>query len=408
MTGAAGRTKGSDIYDVVVVGGGVVGLAAALALQRIGYSVAVVERQPPAPRRGALGFDLRTLALSPASLKLLGDVGSLDDVPLNPIERMCVWEHDGTAALRFSASGPLAWVVENSALATRLWQHAAGRVDFIAPAEVTALDEARQAMVLRHNAKNESAAARLVVAADGANSRIRALTATPLRRELPSGGGNQMAIATTVRLRQRHANTAWQRFNASGPVALLPLPEERAAAVIWSAAEGCGKRLAALPDDAFAEALEHAVEGVGGGIEAVDERLAFPLRQAMAADLNPLPRVVLVGDAARVLHPLAGQGVNVGLEDVRAIVQVARARLEDLGAPGIWRDYAKRRRLRSKWMLALMRGLLSAYCGERAAKPWLRLARNSAIRCIDAAPGAKAQLVREAMGIGPLAGLALS
>ena len=186
------------------------------------------------------------------------------------------------------------------------------------------------------------------------------------------------------------------------------MAEERTAAVIWSAAQQEGERLAALDDNAFREALEDASEGVGGGVEAVDERLAFPVRQAMAADLNPIPRVVLLGDAARTLHPLAGQGVNVGLEDVRAVVQVARARPPDLGAPGTWQEYARRRRLRSKWMLALMRGLLLAYCGERAAKPWLRLARNSAIRCIDASPAAKAQLIREAMGAGPLAGIALS
>lgn len=397
-----------NIYDVVVVGGGVVGLAVALGLRRVGCSVAIVERQAPVARRGALGFDPRTLALSPGSLQLLRGVGSLDDVPLNPIERMQVWEHDGAATLGFDAPGPLAWVLENSVLAARLWQHAAGRVDLVAPAEVTGLDEAQQAMVLHHDGENESIAARLVVAADGANSRIRALTATLLRRELPSGVGGQLAIATTARLRRGHANTAWQRFNASGPLALLPLAEERTAAVIWSAAQQEGERLAALDDNAFREALEDASEGVGGGIEAVDERLAFPVCQAMAADLNPMPRVVLLGDAARTLHPLAGQGVNVGLEDVRAVVQVARSRPPDLGAPGTWQEYARRRRLRSKWMLALMRGLLLAYCGERAAKPWLRLARNSAVRCIDASPAAKAQLIREAMGAGPLAGIALS
>lgn len=405
MAGATGEVQG-DIYDVVVVGGGVVGLAVALALQSLGYSVAVVERQPPAPRRGALGFDARTLALSPVSLRLLREVGDLDDVPLNPIERMHVWEHDGAAALRFSGASPLAWVLENSVLAARLWRHAAGRVDVVAPAEVAALDETEQAVVL-HDAEREPIAARLVVAADGANSRIRALTATPLRHERPSSSGGQVAIATTARLRRGHANTAWQRFNASAPVALLPLAEERTAAVIWSAAERCGKRLAELDDRAFAEALEQATEGVGGGIEGVGERLRFPVRQAMAAELNPVQRVVLAGDAARTLHPLAGQGVNIGLEDVRAIVEVARHRPRDLGAPGTWQEYARRRRLRSKWMLALMRGLLLAYCGERASKPWLRVARNAAIRRIDASPGAKAQLIREAMGHGPLARVGL-
>ena len=403
MAGAmAGKVRGT-VYDVAVVGGGVVGLAAALALRCAGRSVAVLERQPPTAHRGALGFDPRTLALSPASVDFLRRVGNVDDVPMNPIGTMRVWEHDGAAALHFDAAKPLAWVLENSALAARLWRHAAPRVDFVAPAAVTAFDEDDHTIALHHDASDAPVVARLVVAADGANSRVRALTAVPVRREPIAPGAGQHAIATIARLRAPHANTAWQRFNASGPVALLPLAEARTVAVIWSAAEPDSARLGALDDGAFAHALECAVEGIGGGIECVDKRFAVPVRQAMAANLNPMPRVVLAGDAARALHPLAGQGVNVGLEDAYAIANVARGRQPDLGAPGTWREYALRRRLRSKWMLTVMRGLLHAYCAERASKPWLRLARNTAVRCIDASPAAKAQLIREAMGQGPLA-----
>ena len=143
------------------------------------------------------------------------------------------------------------------------------------------------------------------------------------------------------------------------------------------------------------------VEQVGGGIEAVAQRFTFPLRQSLARDFNPAPRVLLAGDAARTLHPLAGQGVNIGLEDARAIAAVARA--GDLGEGTRWRRYASARRQRSKLMLALMRSLLNAYCGANASKPWRRLLRNTGVRFIDSSATIKAQLVREAMGLGPLA-----
>ena len=108
-----------------------------------------------------------------------------------------------------------------------------------------------------------------------------------------------------------------------------------------------------------------------GDFLAVDQRLSFPVRQALAADFNPNPRTLVIGDAARTLHPLAGQGVNLGIEDVRALV--GNATRADLGAPGRWRGFARERRTRSKLMMASKRALLAAYCGPHAGNPWMRL-----------------------------------
>ena len=155
-------------------------------------------------------------------------------------------------------------------------------------------------------------------------------------------------------------------------------------------------------DAEFRAALEDETEAAAGAILAVDRRVAFAVQQGVAANLNPWPRVVLAGDAARTLHPLAGQGVNIGLEDARCIAAEAAAD-GDLGAAGRWRAYAARRRRRSKLMVALMRGLLEAYCGGRTNGPWLRWARNATIRGIDASAAVKGQLMREAMGLGALA-----
>ena len=392
------------VYDAAVVGGGVVGVATALAIAQTGRCVALVAPAPPQRRCGALGSDLRTLALNPASVRFLRAAGLLslqgeDDGRFAPIQTMRVWEHDGGASLQFQQPNgdALAWVVEASGLATALWDVAAQRVDVVA-STVTGVTQREDAASVRL-ADGACLEARLVVAADGADSIVRRETGTEVRWEPQIG---QTAIATVARLDRPHGSVAWQRFGRSGPVALLPLRDEHTVSVIWSGATAEQERRMALSDDEFRAALEAETEGAAGAILKVDSRAAFPVQQGMAANVNPWPRVVLAGDAARTLHPLAGQGVNIGLEDARAIAAEA-ANDGDLGAAGRWRTYAARRRRRSKLMLALMRGLLEAYCGERTNSPWLRWARNATIRRIDASAAAKGQLMREAMGVGALA-----
>ena len=394
-------------YDVAVVGAGIVGIATALALAEAGRRTVLIERRVPERQRGALGFDIRSVALTSASLRFLQGLGGLDGVSPASIETMRVWEHDGAAGLRFEADETLAWVVENSALVDSLWRMAVARLDTLAPATVTALSALDSAVTLavQDGGGTESGvSARLVVAADGAASPIRALAGVATRREPKSRLGEQRAIATVARTEMPHRNVAWQRFGRTGPVALLPLADARVVSVIWSGDAAQSERLLALDDAAFGAALGEETEHVLGRIEAVDRRHAFSAAQTLAAHLNTTPRVLLAGDAARTLHPLAGQGVNVGLEDARAIAAVAaKEGVGDLGGFGLWRDYARSRRRRSKMMMALMRALLAAYCGAGAQGPWRRLARNEVLRRIDASKAAKAQLVREAMGLGAFA-----
>ena len=389
------------VYDAVVVGAGIVGLAAAVALARDGHRIALIERTPPERLRGALGFDLRSVALTPASVDFLRALGGVEEADLAPIEAMHVWEYDGAGSLRFEDEGALAFVGENSMLTTRLWKVAADCVDILPRAAVSGLAQRRGSVLL----EGPDVAARLVIGADGANSVVRQLANTAVRREPPHGAGPQRAIATIARASKSHGNTAFQRFGRSGPVALLPLRDdaesERIVSVIWSSSETDSRRLQSLDDESFQRALGAETESVLGDFVAVDRRLSFPIRQALVADFNPSPRILVIGDAARTLHPLAGQGVNVGLEDVRGLL--VGATHSDLGAPGRWRGFSRERRTRSKFMMASMRALLAAYCGRAAGNPWMRLARNAGVRFIDAAPGIKAQLIREAMGLGPMA-----
>ncbi len=397
LTDSRGVATRKRIYDAAVVGAGIVGLAAAVGLAQAGHRVALVEQRPPVRRRGTLGFDLRSVALTASSANLLRGLGAIRDADLIPIEAMRVWEYDGNASLEFTDETPLAQIAENSALTVRLWDVAANCMDIYAGSPVTGLAQSRDSIALR----GVNVAARLVIAADGADSVVRRFAGTALRFEPKHRGGPQRAIATVARGKRGHGNVAFQRFGRSGPIALLPLGVETDVAVIWSAGEAPSRRLQTLDDDAFRAALDTETESVLGGFVAVDRRIAFPVRQAWAAHINPEPRILVVGDAARTLHPLAGQGVNVGLEDVRDLLGAASG--ADLGAPGRWRDFARRRRTRSKLMIAAMRGLLTAYCGPHADRPWMRLARNAGVRFIDGSPAMKAQLVREAMGLGPLA-----
>ena len=395
------------IYDAAVVGGGIVGTATALALADAGRRTVLIERSAPQRVRGALGFDVRSVALTPASVRFLEKVASVEAAGFTAVDEMRVWECDGAAQLRFRTGEPLAWVVENSALVDALWRAAQGRLDALT-ATVTGLDGdtgGAVALVVRDGGGSERRIrAELIVAADGAESRVRGLAGVGTRHEPAPRTGEQCAIATVARTEKPHRGIAWQRFGATGPVALLPLAEPRTVSVIWSASAEESERLGALDDAAFRAALGAETEHMLGDVEAVDRRFAFPAKQVLAARPNPRPRILLAGDALRTLHPLAGQGVNIGLEDARAIAaQAARKDVDDLGQAGLWRGYARSRRQRSKAMMALMRGLLAAYCGPVAHDPWFRLARNVVLRRIDASNAAKRHLVREAMGAGAFA-----
>ena len=311
---------------------------------------------------------------------------------------MCVWEEYGGGRLTFSANeagvDALAWMVESSRACVALCDECDGlpNVDWI-EGVVSRIVSRNTSVTLE--LENRSISARLLVAADGAESRVRELAGA----DLVDRGGGDAAVATVVRAERAHRGVAYQRFSATGPLAFLPLADPLCCAVIWSAKRDTADELAALDDAAFAEALEVASERVLGCIAEVDQRFTFPLPQRVVRDFNPAPRILLVGDAAHTLHPLAGQGVNLGLEDVAGIAEEAQRDPTDLGRPGRWRIFALRRRARAEAMIALMRGLRDGYAYGGPVGRWIR---NSGVRLIDAAPAIKQQLIREAMGVGVL------
>jgi 2-polyprenylphenol 6-hydroxylase len=392
----------ADTYDVAVVGGGLIGAAAALGLARQGRRVVVFEPAPPAAPTSRLGVDIRTVAVSPATRQLLEGLEVWRLLDPAPYRRMEVWEERGTRAMTFDAADvardELGWIIENGPAALALWRALqlqdhltvrSGPVSSACPgSDAVALD-----------AGNDSAAARLVIAADGANSMVRRC----LNVALDVRDVGHTAIATVVRTERPHRGVAYQRFLLDGPIALLPTREAQLTSVVWSQSPESAGRRVGEPDQTFCAELGRAVQHCLGGILAVDRRVAFPLQQQLAGSFNPHPRVLLIGDAARVLHPLAGLGANVGFEDVRDLLAVLAPLPAggDAGSPGLWRAFDRRRLARARLMLGLMDALRRTYARGDPLSQWVR---NAGVSWLDRAIPIKRQIMREAMGLGPVSG----
>ncbi|MEM1230148.1 MAG: FAD-dependent monooxygenase [Pseudomonadota bacterium] len=399
---------------VAVVGSGVVGAAAALQATRMGAQVVLFEPAPPAPvthpapDAQALGdWPNRHVALSPASCDLLGDLGLSQIFRHGRFDRMQVWEQLGTAALDLTAAevgAPvLALMAELPDLTAHLWQQlgavnaahavaAPGALQLL-EAPVTGLVPQGHGWRIEHPA-GPAIAVDWVLAADGARSAVRALLNAPARTA-PTG---HSALATVVRTAQPHADCARQRFLTEGPLALLPTRDPQVVSVVWSQPPAAAAARLELDDAAFCASLEVASEGVLGTIEACGPRGAFPIVQLMADDFQPAPRLAFVGDAAHVVHPLAGLGVNLGLEDVTALRPVLAAALAlDAGAERRgWRRWRRQRRARSLLVQQSLRGLQRFYGTDG---PFAALLRNTGVRAVNGSTLLRRALIGEATGI---------
>ncbi len=334
--------------DVVVVGAGVVGAACALGLAKAGLNVVLVEARAPA-RWSRERPDLRVFAFAPDNAAWLDELGAWRGIlesRAQPYREMRVWDAAGGGELHFDAD-PLArrelgWIIENSLLAERLWQAAvAAGVETVQPARVAGLEQDAEAVRLQLE-DGGALEARLVVAADGAASRLRALAGI----ETDAHDYRQRGVVGYVESAQPHRRTAWQRFLPGGPLAFLPVDEGRRSSIVWSLPEEEAERVLALDDEAFGIELTQAFAARLGDVRPVSERAVFPLRRQLARS-QVAGRVLLVGDAAHAVHPLAGQGVNLGLRDVSALVAEVReaaTRGREFDAPHRLARWARKRR----------------------------------------------------------------
>lgn len=386
--------------DIAVVGGGMVGAAAALALSRAGFSTALLEAREPAAWNPQDDVDLRVVGLAPSSIKLLHELGvwtSIRSARACPYACMHVWDAENGAAIDFDAADEgrdqLGYIVENNLVQWKLWQalDAAG-VQRLCP--VTVKDfQTRPDRAVLELADGESVAVRLLVAADGGNSPLRERAGIATRGHDYS----QRAVVAHVTTERPHAHTCWQRFLPSGPLALLPLADGRSS-IVWSLPEGEARRVLALDDEAFIKELGVASDFRLGRIIGSTRRVAFPLKLQLAKTYQA-ERFVLLGDAAHVVHPLAGQGVNLGLRDVaelRDVLAAARDAGRDVASPQVLGRYARRRRSADTLDAYGFDALARIYAWQTV--PWVG-ARGLGIRLVDRLRPLKRRLAAHAAGL---------
>ena len=401
---------------LAIVGVGLVGATAALLLAKQGYKVTLIDRQEPQPGPVGLGMDIRNVALSPASAELLKSVGVWPHEFAAAYDTMKIWEQWGTNDLHFNAADvgqpTLGWIVQVAPLLAGLWQQIRAQAEQInvllgqvrsietpplkgqLKSQLKGPPSEKVELVIQKQDDLQRVAVDLVIAADGAESVVRKSLGVPAML-IPTG---QMALTTIVQTENGHENTAWQRFLVDGPLALLPANDVNLCSVVWSQSEATCQRRLALSDEAFCRELEHAFENRLGKIKAVAQRQAFPLRQQLAETAMPHPKIVLIGDALRVVHPLAGLGVNLGFEDIAALLKIIQANahfLLDDPNTGL-NKFARQRHLRSESMLRALDGLQRLYAQDKPAISWLR---NAGVSIFNNQLWLKRQVMREAMGL---------
>ena len=385
--------------DVAVAGGGVVGAACALALARAGLQVALVEARP-APRWLAERPDLRVFALAPDNAALLDALGVWPQVlraRAQPYRKMRVWDAGGGDELAFDAAtlarDELGWIVENGLLVDRLWAAlVAAGVQVHCPARVQGMeqDEAGVRLQLDDGTRLE---ARVAVAADGGASELRRLAGL----DVDAHDYGQRGVVAFIETADPHQETAWQRFLPTGPLALLPFTQGRSS-IVWTLPEAEAARVLALDDAAFALELTDASAARLGRAQPVSERAAFPLRRQLVRQ-QVAGRVLVLGDAAHVVHPLAGQGVNLGLRDVaalRAEVESAQARRVDWASAHRLQRWARRRRSDNTVSAYAFEGINRLYSN---ADPLAVLARGPLLGLAGKLPPLTRALWRHAAGV---------
>ena len=391
--------------DIIVVGGGMVGATFASRAAQEGYDVVVLDAAPPPVAPSGEPFAPRVVALSRASQKTLIATGAwahLDASRVQDYEHMRVWDAAGGPfeddALLFSAGeigeANLGCIAENDAVAAAAYTAAANEstVSWHAEARVADISiSERSARVSLEDGQSISGA--LVVAADGARSASRDLLGITVQR----GQYAQHAVVTHVTMEQAHQQTAWQRFLPSGPLALLPLADGNVS-IVWSTDSAAAQALCALDEAAFCAALTDASGGVLGAASACTRRYTFELGW-LHVERYTGERFALMGDAAHVVHPLAGLGVNLGLSDAATLAEAlarARATHRDIGGSLVLRPYARTRKSENALMLEALSALHRVFGVDQFAAS---LVRRAGLRIVNSARPLKRQFIKRAMGL---------
>ena len=396
------------IVDIAIAGGGIVGLvfarllAAGLQKAGIRQSITLLEPDPP-PEAHDADIDLRVSALSPASREILQAAGIWQLLPASKVcayEQMCVWQTgnaiDGTHSIHFAAADlgepDLGHVVENRALRQAAWQQVTSAgIDILSASRAVGITEQQNSCEIAF-ANGEQLSARLLVGADGVRSLVRAQMGVSFRE----WAHTQSAVVAHIATEKPHAATAWQSFLAGGPVALLPLADGRSS-LVWSCPTAQARDLLEMDVAAFDQALTAAFAGALGTVHCTTDRVSFPLATGYAERYTGR-RFALVGDAAHRVHPLAGQGVNLGLLDAALLAEVLLAHLlkpaADPGDPLALRRYERGRKGANLLALGTMDAINRAFTGSA------RDIAGRGLGIVDQLTPLKSRLARYAMGRG--------
>ena len=391
--------------DVAIVGGGMVGLAVACGLQGSGLRVALIEQAGPAPVAADAAPELRVSAINAASEKLLAKLGVWEAILALRASRyhgMEVWDRDSFGRIAFDDASlgysHLGHIIENGVIHRALWQKAQQlqEVTLMAPAEVQQVAWGENEVFLTLKDGN-MLTAKLVVGADGARSWLREKADIPLT----SWDYRHHALVATIRTAEPHGAVARQAFHGDGILAFLPLSDPHLCSIVWSLSQEEAQRMQQADEAGFNQALNLAFDNRLGLCQVESERLVFPLTGRYARQFAA-HRLALVGDAAHTIHPLAGQGVNLGFMDAAVLIDEVRrlhGQGKDFGQHFYLRRYERSRKHSAALMLAGMQGFRELFAGSNPAK---KLLRDLGLKLADTLPGVKPQLIRQAMGLNDL------
>jgi len=394
------EARAAECCDVAIVGGGMVGASLALALAALPLEVVVVEAVEP--EDGAQpSFDSRTIALSNGTRRIFAGLGVWDEIAreATPIRKIHVSDRGrfGSALIDAAQQGvaALGYVAENRVIGRALWRHLRGasHTRLVAPARVVAVTrgDARISLALSVPGGARTLAARLVVAADGAGSLVREAVGVGAER----WDYGQTAVISLVTPERYHQHVAYERFTPTGPLAVLPGPDGRVV-VVWTLAPGEAARVMALDDGAFLGELQECFGWRLGRLVALGPRHAYPLALTRSA-AEHAARTAIIGNAAQGLHPIAGQGFNLGLRDAATLAEVLAAAdaREDPGAEPVLERYAAWRHTDRRALVAFTDGLVRLFASPFAP---VRAARGLGLVLFDLSPTAKSALSRLSLG----------
>lgn len=392
---------------IIIVGAGLVGatLAALIAKVNSDLAITLIDRSPAPilPTNQPYEYDPRVVALTLASQKILQQLNtweSIQNVGICDYKHMVVWDDEGTGCIDFHADeigqSHLGSIVENRNALHNVLENLKQykNVTVLRGQGVKDIEQsiAAAAVILEGGQRIDGS---LIVAADGGLSKVRELAGFSLQ----VSDYEQAAIIATVKTEKPHQETAWQNFLTTGPLALLPLhgTDQYHSSIVWSADTTAAEALMTLTNTAFDEKLSRALEGRFGQIQVIGKRYHFPLVARHANDYFK-GRIVLAGDAAHTIHPLAGQGVNLGLQDAECLTQEitrATSRQLSIGDASVLRRYQRQRKQLNTEMLWLMNSFKTLF-GQRA--PGLRLARNIGLNTVNKIAPLKHWLAKQASG----------